>query len=69
MDAPTREGRCIFYVCCGSISCERVHTPTIGHRNGTQTASEDATGIEHHRAQDSAPQRAKNVIYKVYKTY
>ena len=48
-------------MCCGSISCERVHTPSLGHRNGTQTASEDATGIEHHRAQDSEPQRLQRV--------
>ena len=44
MDAPTREGRCIFYVRCGSTM---VHTPQRAHR-ASQTASAMATGTEYH---------------------
>ncbi len=32
------------------------YTPTIGHRNGTQTPSARATGTIYHRARDSEPQ-------------
>ena len=51
MDAPTREGRCIFYVCYGSTMIHTLHRAQERHTDSLR-------GCYRHRTPSGARQRA-----------